>query len=96
MLMDRLNPIDKQVIRFNLILNIKIQLIILNLKNFNFDLRDINWFNYVENYSIGCKQHLMKEDLERLPNCRKRLNKYLFLIILIFFIVKLKILFQIE
>ena len=41
----------------------------------NFDLRGINWKEYVLNYSLGSKLFVMKEDKSRIPNCKKRLKK---------------------
>ncbi len=45
------------------------------VKLFNFDVTSLNWKNYVTEYVIGAKVHLMKEDISKAPACRKRLLK---------------------
>ncbi|XP_038598268.1 fatty acyl-CoA reductase 2 [Tachyglossus aculeatus] len=42
---------------------------------FNFDVRKLDWFEYVENYCIGTKKYLLKEDMSRLPAARQHLKR---------------------
>uniref|UniRef100_T1JN37 Fatty acyl-CoA reductase n=1 Tax=Strigamia maritima TaxID=126957 RepID=T1JN37_STRMM len=41
---------------------------------FNFDVRQINWPDYLENYVYGCKVFLLKEDASTLALAQKRQN----------------------
>uniref|UniRef100_G3UCV9 Fatty acyl-CoA reductase n=1 Tax=Loxodonta africana TaxID=9785 RepID=G3UCV9_LOXAF len=52
-------------------------------KVFNFDMRQLNWIEYIENYVLGVKIYLLKEDMAGIPEARqhfKRLRniRYLF------------------
>lgn len=42
---------------------------------FNFDLKELNWKSYIENYCLGTKVYLMKEDAKRLDECRIKIIK---------------------
>jgi len=44
-------------------------------KVFNFDISDINWKSYIEQYCLGTKVYLMKEDMTNINACRKRLAR---------------------
>ncbi len=41
---------------------------------FYFDPRSIHWKTYIENYLIGTKKYLLKEDLHGVPAARQHLN----------------------
>ncbi len=43
-------------------------------KAFNFDPRLIHWPTYIENYVLGTKKYLLKEDLHGLPGARQHLR----------------------
>ncbi|KAJ3639784.1 hypothetical protein Zmor_003121 [Zophobas morio] len=43
---------------------------------FNFDIGSVQWVYYLRNYFKGLKVHLMKENLETLPEAKTRLKKY--------------------
>ncbi|CAL8235721.1 unnamed protein product [Boreogadus saida] len=44
-------------------------------KVFNFDVRQLNWAEYMESYCMGTKKYVLNEDLSGLPAARKHLNK---------------------
>ena len=46
-------------------------------KIFGFDIRDLNWHQYIESYCLGTKVHLMKEDMTKLNQCRSKMIKYI-------------------
>jgi fatty acyl-CoA reductase len=45
---------------------------------FYFDVRKINWQNYFENYILGIRQIVFKEDFNTLPLARSNLKRYHF------------------
>ncbi|XP_041652624.1 fatty acyl-CoA reductase 1 isoform X3 [Cheilinus undulatus] len=44
-------------------------------KIFNFDVRQLHWAEYMENYCMGTKKYVLNEELSGLPAARKHLNK---------------------
>lgn len=42
---------------------------------FNFDVRQLHWAEYMENYCMGTKKYVLNEELSGLPAARKHLNK---------------------
>ncbi|XP_047246831.1 fatty acyl-CoA reductase 1 isoform X4 [Girardinichthys multiradiatus] len=44
-------------------------------KVFNFDVRQLHWAEYMENYCMGMKKYVLNEELSGLPAARKHLNK---------------------
>uniref|UniRef100_A0A3Q4BUZ6 Fatty acyl-CoA reductase n=1 Tax=Mola mola TaxID=94237 RepID=A0A3Q4BUZ6_MOLML len=44
-------------------------------KVFNFDVRQLNWAEYMESYCMGTKKYVLNEELSGLPAARKHLNK---------------------
>lgn len=44
-------------------------------KSFQFDVRTIEWDNYLEKYVLGFRQFLFKQDPSSLDASRKRLTK---------------------
>ncbi|KAG8514038.1 Fatty acyl-CoA reductase 2 [Galemys pyrenaicus] len=42
---------------------------------FNFDIRQLNWLDYIENYVLGIKKYLLKEDMSGIPKARQQLKK---------------------
>ncbi len=44
-------------------------------RTFNVDVRDLSWKNYIEHYCLGIKRYLLKEDMSKMPNCRRKLFK---------------------
>ncbi|XP_043919500.1 fatty acyl-CoA reductase 1-like [Protopterus annectens] len=44
-------------------------------KVFNFDVRQLHWPEYMENYCMGTKKFVLNEELSGLPAARKHLNK---------------------
>ncbi|XP_031793964.1 fatty acyl-CoA reductase 2 isoform X1 [Sarcophilus harrisii] len=67
-------------------------------KLFDFDVRHLNWLEYTENYCLGIKKYLLKEDMAGIPAAKRHLrmlrnihylfNTVLFLIIWRFFIAR--------
>ncbi|XP_041746443.1 fatty acyl-CoA reductase 1 isoform X2 [Coregonus clupeaformis] len=58
---------------------------------FNFDVRQLNWAEYMENYCMGTKKYVLNEAESGLPAARKHLNKlrnirYTFNTVLVVFI----------
>lgn len=45
---------------------------------FNFDLRQLHWPTFFENYCLGIKLYVLKEDITTLPSARRRLRKMYF------------------
>lgn len=43
---------------------------------FNFDVRQLNWPEYIENYCIGTKKYVLNEDMADIPAARQHLRKY--------------------
>ncbi|CAF3077294.1 unnamed protein product [Rotaria socialis] len=44
-------------------------------KIFCFDLKDLDWFQYWNNYCMGAKQYLLREDVSRTSKCIKRYKR---------------------
>lgn len=42
---------------------------------FNFDVRQLDWVEYFENYVLGVKQYLLKEDMSGIPKAKEHLKK---------------------
>lgn len=42
---------------------------------FNFDVRQLNWLEYIENYVLGLKQYLLIEDMSGIPKAKEHLKK---------------------
>jgi fatty acyl-CoA reductase len=42
---------------------------------FNFDLRNINWYEYVFEYCMGVRRHIMKECDTTVPAAKRRLAR---------------------
>ncbi|XP_076852257.1 fatty acyl-CoA reductase 1-like [Brachyhypopomus gauderio] len=42
---------------------------------FNFDVRQLHWAEYMENYCMGTKKYVLNEELSGLPAARKHLTK---------------------
>jgi fatty acyl-CoA reductase len=51
------------------------QSISLALQVFNFDVRQLNWLEYIENYVLGVKKYLLKEDLAGIPKAKQHLRR---------------------
>lgn len=41
---------------------------------FNFDISDLDWYDYIEKYQLGCKRFIMKEEISSLPTARRTLR----------------------
>ncbi|XP_007941384.1 fatty acyl-CoA reductase 2 [Orycteropus afer afer] len=44
-------------------------------KLFNFDVRHLNWMEYIENYVLGIKMYLLKEDMAKIPEAKQHFKK---------------------
>ncbi|XP_074554579.1 fatty acyl-CoA reductase 1 isoform X3 [Halichoeres trimaculatus] len=60
-------------------------------KTFNFDVRQLNWPEYIDNYCIGTKKYVLNEDMSDIPAARQHLRKlrnirYTFNTVLVVFI----------
>ncbi|XP_016054584.1 PREDICTED: fatty acyl-CoA reductase 2 [Miniopterus natalensis] len=42
---------------------------------FNFDVRQLNWLEYIENYILGVKKYLLKEDMAGVPGAKQHLKR---------------------
>lgn len=42
---------------------------------FNFDVRQLNWLEYIENYVLGIKKYLLKEDMAGIPEAKQHLKR---------------------
>ncbi|XP_025139227.2 fatty acyl-CoA reductase 2 isoform X3 [Bubalus bubalis] len=42
---------------------------------FNFDVRQLNWLEYIENYVLGVKKYLLKEDMAGIPEAKQHLKR---------------------
>ncbi|XP_069759889.1 fatty acyl-CoA reductase 1 isoform X3 [Narcine bancroftii] len=67
------------------------QLSLEDKRGFNFDVRQLHWPEYIENYCIGTKKYVLNEDMSGLPAARQHLKKlrnirYAFNTILLIFI----------
>jgi fatty acyl-CoA reductase len=45
-------------------------------KTLNIDIRELDWQSYFENYSLGVRKYLLKEDLSKVPQARKNAYRY--------------------
>lgn len=50
------------------------------LQTYNFDVRQLNWPEYIENYCIGTKKYVLNEDMSDIPAARQHLRKYVHLL----------------
>jgi fatty acyl-CoA reductase len=46
---------------------------------FNFDIRQLDWPNYWEDYVLGIRKHILKEEDSSLPKARRKLRRMYFL-----------------
>ena len=44
-------------------------------KVFNFDIKELHWYAYVEQYCLGIKKFVLKEDFTKMNICRKELKR---------------------
>lgn len=44
-------------------------------KEFPFDVAAINWENYIENYVLGIRRYIFKEDISTIPKARRQLSR---------------------
>uniref|UniRef100_A0A673KY68 Fatty acyl-CoA reductase n=1 Tax=Sinocyclocheilus rhinocerous TaxID=307959 RepID=A0A673KY68_9TELE len=51
------------------------ELILVIFQTFNFDVRQLNWPEYIENYCIGTKKYVLNEDMSDIPAARQHLRK---------------------
>ncbi len=42
---------------------------------FNFDLRDLDWEEYINIFCMGTKRYLLKEDMANLPRARQQMKR---------------------
>ncbi|XP_058414561.1 fatty acyl-CoA reductase 2-like isoform X3 [Diceros bicornis minor] len=42
---------------------------------FNFDVCQLNWLEYIENYVLGVKKYLLKEDMAGIPEAKQHLKR---------------------
>jgi len=40
-------------------------------KKFNIDIRELDWSSYIENYCMGIRKHVLKDELKTLPQARR-------------------------
>lgn len=71
-------------------------------KNFNFDMKSLNWDKYFDTYYVALREILLKEPLDNLLEGQKHVQKYAlheyfecFFFFLIFFFYRLTIFFYI-
>lgn len=57
------------------------------MQTFNFDVRQLHWAEYMENYCMGTKKYVLNEEMSGLPAARKHLNKYELLFCCLYFSV---------
>lgn len=43
---------------------------------FGFDIKDLDWRQYWDNYCRGAKQYVLREDLSRTAKCHRRYIRY--------------------
>lgn len=46
------------------------------LQEFDCDVRQLNWDSYWENYCLGTKKYVLKEDMANMPRARQDLIRY--------------------
>ncbi|KYO44734.1 fatty acyl-CoA reductase 1 [Alligator mississippiensis] len=44
-------------------------------KLYNFDIRQLHWSEYIENYCLGAKKYLLNEDMSGIPAAKQHLRK---------------------
>ena len=44
-------------------------------KEFGFDIRDLDWDQYIKDYCLGTKQYLFNEDLTNVPIARRQIKR---------------------
>lgn len=45
-------------------------------KEFGFDIRDLNWDQYIKDYCMGTKQYLFNEDPTNIPIARRQIKRW--------------------
>lgn len=43
---------------------------------FNFDIKTVDWDQYLNNYIKGARVYFLKDDMSSLPEARKKWNRY--------------------
>lgn len=44
-------------------------------QTFNFDVRSIDWPSYIETYTLGTRQYILKDNPSTLPTARRHLRR---------------------
>ena len=67
------------------------------LQEFNFDVRQIDWTAYLENYCLGVKKFVLKEDTKNLLKARKALQRLadIFIVFIFVFFANIFIIFSV-
>ena len=52
------------------------QLSVRDRRVFQFDVRTIDWDQYLENYVLGTRHFILKDDPDSVPRARKHLARY--------------------
>ena len=47
-----------------------------DLREFNFDLKSMDWDVYIDRFCMGTKKYLLKEDVANLPSARRQITRY--------------------
>lgn len=75
---EKLNAEDRKVNSVHLVVNFLWTYFLL-LQNFNFDIKQVNWEEYLVHYCKGIKQYAMKEDFKNISQKRKLQRRYSYL-----------------
>lgn len=62
-------------------------------KRFQIDVTEINWEKYMENYVLGVREFMFKQDSTSLPSCRKTVSRSVLICRLVFFFIGYPIVF---
>jgi len=82
LIQNEMNETDKRV-DLTHYLYVRIRSILTLFQIFNFDVTNLDWSEYWLQYCIGTKKYLLHEDFNHMPKCRKRNQRYFFLILIL-------------
>lgn len=74
MIMKQMNEYDAKVMIKYLKLNLKIYICKI-IQTFNLDVKELHWPSYIEQYCLGAKKYVLKEEMTNINKARRQLAR---------------------